>query len=59
MKSLRRQFAMYLIFIVGLIVGMWLTQMEFGWFLSVLGVPALIWFVRWDEINWRRRVAEK
>jgi len=56
MKSPRRQFVIYLIFIGGLIAGLMLGKSEPGFILAIGFALLLLWFMNWDEARYQQFV---
>ena len=59
MKSIRRQFVIYLIFIGGLIAGTLLSKAEPGFVLAIGFALFLLWFMRWDEARYKKFTESK
>jgi len=59
MKSIRRQFAIYLIFIGGLIAGVMLGKSDPGFILAIGFALLLLWFMNWDEVRYKKFTESK
>ena len=59
MKSIRRQFVIYLIFIGGLIAGLMLGKSEPGFVLAIGFALFLLWFQNWDEARYKKFTGSK